>query len=168
MRRSLALIILILIVLNSVGCERQNVGSNITESSIITLYFGGKDGYLVEETREVFDLTPQRAIEELIKGPNNDNYFKTLPDKTELIDVKVEDRIAYVNFDKSLDEKVTGAYGTSCGSGLLLYSIVNTLVLHESFNIDKVQIVLDGEKIMNLGPFAMEFPFEANKDMIAD
>lgn len=166
--RLLVIFIITLIISSIIGCDKANIESKNYENSEITLYFGGNEGYLAGEIRDILNLTPQKAVEELILGPKESKNFGILPKQTEIIDVKVIDKIAYVNFNSSIEDNMIGVYDTSCGSSLLLYSIVDTLILHESFEIDKVQIIVEGEERRSLGSLAIEFPFEADMEIIKE
>ena len=113
-----------------------------------TLYFSDENAeYLNAEERELDELTPESLINALIEGPKEDANRKTIPDGTKLIDVKVEDGVAYVNFSKEFKEN---HWGGSTGETHTIFSIVNTLSLEPNLNIDSVKILVDGETMDSL------------------
>lgn len=144
----------------------QTVLSQQEGEEAITLYFG--DTYaesLIGEMVWMLDPTPQKAVEELIKGPKNESLYRTMPDDVKVIDVSIVDGIANINFSQELGEALNGNYGTSAASQILLYSIVNTLTLNEIFEIDQVKILVEGQDI-ELGPFGILEPQGPDLDMI--
>lgn len=166
-------------VTNTVGGQNISIDNKTKETKVssdtainkdekdVKLYFSDDNAeYLIAEVRKIKNPTPKSVIEEIIKGPTVPNLHKPLPEETVVIDVKVKDRIAYVNFGKSLEKAMEGKYGSSASSRLLLYSIVNTLALHDEFQIDKVQILIEGKKQQVLGPLSAIDPFSADLDII--
>lgn len=132
------------------GEDKSDNGSQGTEvkNGKGTLYFSDENAeYLNAEERELDELTPESLINALIEGPKEDANRKTIPDGTKLIDVKVEDGVAYVNFSKEFKEN---HWGGSTGETHTIYSIVNTLALNPDLNIDSVKILVDGETIESL------------------
>jgi spore germination protein GerM len=111
----------------------------------VTLYFGGKAAlYLVPEEREITKGTEtleSAIIAELIKGPQNADLFRTIPEGTKLLSVSVLDGTAYVNFSKELKTK---HWGGSAGETMTIYSVVNSLAVLPG--IQKVQFLLEGDK----------------------
>lgn len=133
----------------------------------ITLYFSDDAAMnLVSEIRKIKKPLIKNAVEELIVGPKNLEIYGTLPEKTEVINVEVENRIAYVNFNKYLNENFKGG---SAGEIMAVYSIVNTIALNEEFEIDKVQVLVEGEKMDTLaGHIDISEPLSADKDIIKE
>ena len=114
-------------------------------------------GFNIEE-RTIDADTPERLIEELINGPAFEQNKQTIPDGTKLIDIKVEDNIAFVNFSKEMTDN---HWGGSAGESMTIGSIVNTLALNEGTGIEKVQILIEGEKIETLaGHIDISIPLE--------
>ncbi len=129
---------------------------------VVYLYFGDSQamGFNKEE-RTIDVVTPERLIEELINGPAFEENKQTIPDDTKLIDIKVEERIAYVNFSKEL---IDNHWGGSAGESMTIGSIVNTLVLNEGTGIEKVQILIEGEIVETLaGHIDTSIPLEPAK-----
>lgn len=129
---------------------------------VVYLYFGDSQAMGFNREERIIDaVTPERLIEELINGPVFDENKQTIPDGTKLINIKIEDKIAFVNFSRELTEN---HWGGSAGESMTIGSIVNTLALNEGTGIEKVQILIEGEKIETLaGHIDTSIPLEPNK-----
>ena len=145
----------------------DNAGDEINtyEKARLTLYFTDKSGTkLVEASRSVVYNTnismEKLVVEELIKGPNNDEIFPTVNPETKVNNVTVKDGICYVNLDESFLTPMTNAT-----SEVTIYSITNSLV--ELSNVNKVQISINGD---TEGTFRERIPFstifERNLELI--
>lgn len=133
----------------------------------VNLYFSDNDAMYFEiESRKIKDITVKKVIEELIKGPTKESANKTLPEDIEILDVKVEDEICYLNFNNRLKEQMDGNYGASCASMFLVGSITNTLVAYEEFNISKVAFLIEGQSNPQLGQFGDVEYFEWEQQLI--
>lgn len=133
-----------------------------TPEYVVYLYFGDSQamGFNLEE-RTIDAVTPERLVEELINGPAFEQNMRTIPDGTKLIDIKVEDSIAFVNFSREMTDN---HWGGSAGESMTIGSIVNTLALNEGIGIEKVQILIEGEKIETLaGHIDTSVPLEPTK-----
>ncbi|NMA95196.1 MAG: hypothetical protein GX974_04065 [Clostridiales bacterium] len=130
-----------------------------------TLYFSDDAAmYLNAEERELDELSIESIINALIEGPKDDANRKTIPDGTKLIDAKIEDGVAYIDFSKDIIEK---HWGGSTGETHTIYSIVNTLTLDPDLGIDSVEFLVEGKSIETLaGHVDFTRPFEANLDLI--
>ncbi len=107
----------------------------------VTLYFMEDTGtrfIIGQETRELADPTPKSIMNEWLEGPQGDELIRAIPEDTRLLDIKVEDNIAYVN----LSSEVSGSYGHE-GEQVAVYSMVNTLAQLDE--VDAVQIMIEGE-----------------------
>ncbi|WP_427339460.1 GerMN domain-containing protein [Caloranaerobacter sp. DY30410] len=109
----------------------------------ITLYFPDKDlNYLVPEIREV-DIRnypiEKIVIEELLKGPRNEQLTNLIPSGTRLISTDIIGEVIYLNFSKELIKEGL----SEKEEALVLYSIINSAAQIE--NVDKVQILIEGE-----------------------
>lgn len=129
---------------------RPDIGAQPTETRVkVTLYFGDRQAmYLVPEEREVVKgnrTLEEVVVAELIKGPQNPELVKTIPEGTKLLSVKVVDGIAYVNFSKEFQ---TRHWGGSTGETFTIFSVVNSLARLDG--IEKVQFLLEGEKMETL------------------
>ncbi len=158
----IAIIIAALLLLVNVGCTKQAdlsadnpnqppISSKPQkETELVKLYFADEQAsYLKPEVREIpldGKTLPEAAVEELIKGPQDEEFSPTIPAETKLISLQVTDDVAYVNFSKELQTK---HWGGTTGETMTVYSIVNTLAdLGEG--IKKVQILIEGEKTETL------------------
>lgn len=132
----------------------------------LKLYFGDPNAmYLEAEERTVAepgDNLPLTAVKELVKGPRVEGHSRTIPPEARVLDVKVVDGVAYVNFSKEVQTK---HWGGSTGETFTIFSLVNTLT--ELPGVDKVQILVEGEKVETLaGHIDLAGPFPRNEDMI--
>lgn len=163
-------LIAVIVLLMLISCNRtvdQNKDEGVKTGAVtINLYFSDADArYLRVESIQMTNPSPKSVLQQLIKGPASKNLFATMPDDITVIDVSVEEGIAYVNFSKEMGEAINGNYGTSTASQFLLYAIVNTLALNESLEIDQVKILVEGADI-ELGPFGKIGPQKPNLDII--
>ena len=90
------------------------------------------------------ELGPQELLEELLKGPQDMKLTRIIPESTKLLDLWVEDEIAYVNFSSDISD---ANYG-SATEGVLLSSIVWTLTQLEE--IEAVQILVEGKIVESI------------------
>ncbi|WP_352420092.1 GerMN domain-containing protein [Proteiniborus sp.] len=94
------------------------------------------------------------VIDELLKGTDNDEFRNVIPNGVKLLSINIQDSIAYVNFNKALiNEKVE-----EVEEALIIYSIVNSLTSIE--DIDKVQILIEGEKREKFYIYKLNEPIE--------
>jgi len=135
--------------------------TSASETVNVNLYFSDSQAMgLIIEQRSVDDDTPQRLIEELIKGPLLAENVPTIPLGTRLIGIEITGGTAFVNFS---EEFILNHGGGSAGESLTLGSIVNTLVLHEGSEIQKVQILVDGSIVETLaGHIDISIPLESS------
>lgn len=96
---------------------------------------------LLVERRKV-TLTNQSpaetAMQELIKGPQQQEMSGVIPSRIDLIEVEVADNTAYVNFSSA------NMGGGSLEEVMLVSSVIMTLT--ELEDIDSVQFLVDGKK----------------------
>ncbi|MFT5871667.1 MAG: germination protein M [Clostridium sp.] len=149
--------------------QTQEVEKDKVESGEVVLYFSDDQAmYLVGEKRNIEKPTAESIVAELVKGPSTKSegaakVYATLPVDLEILDVKVADNIAYVNFKNEV--KVEG----SAGENMFIFSIVNTLVLNNELGITKVQFLVDGEKVDTMGGQTdVSEPFIENKEMMSE
>lgn len=136
------------------------------DKTMLTLYFAESNGeYLVPEKREVVvkDNEPieKYIIQELIKGPKSKNLLKTVPAETKLISVETKEGIAFVNLSQDFKTK---HWGGSSGEILTIYSVVNSLT--ELPHIDKVQFLIEGQKVEVFEHMVFNEPFERDESII--
>lgn len=106
----------IFIVLN-VDIETEYVPEGEVEetemrNTIITLYFIDKStGNMAKENRMIDSKellkNPYKAlVQMLIKGPENTNYERVIPENTNLIDITFENGTVITNFSKEFSENI--------------------------------------------------------------
>lgn len=132
----------------------------------LTLYFADSQAqYLVPEEREVAQGSvplPDLVVQELIKGPTAPGLGLTIPREARLLSpVRIEDRVAYVNFNREFQSR---HWGGSAGELITVYSIVNSLT--ELEGIDAVALLVEGEKLETLGHMDLTRPVERREDLI--
>lgn len=114
----------------------------------VSLYFAvstDTDFYLTEEIREipVSKELYKNVLEELIKGPENDQLSPTLPSNVKVNSVKISDNTATVDFSKEIITNFEEIPHSSTTEVLAIFSIVNTLTEFEE--IKKVKITIEGK-----------------------
>jgi len=169
MKKYLIFVLVLIIALLAAGC-RQPLGNSDQgspepgdtvvppepqgETVELTLYFANSEyiqtgnadleKLLVEERQVTLTnkSAAETAVEELIKGPGDEEMAVVIPPRIKLIDVEVAEGTAYVNFSGS------GMNGGSLEESLLVGSVIMTLTGLE--NIDAVQFLVDGQKTESL------------------
>ncbi len=148
------------------GDSDKNQPPAVTEQEL-TLYFAGADANgLVAEKRTVEieeqDQLPSLIVQELIAGPADESLYPTIPPETRLLSVKVEDGAAMVDFSQEI---VSKHWGGSTGESMTIMSLVNSLT--EISDIDRVQILVEGEKVDSLlGHWDTSQPLERDESII--
>ena len=156
---------------NNIVEEENNNGNKPVETTSetnkkeVTLYFANKEYIetgdeslekLIGEKRviEYEDISLEEAIiKELIKGPESDKLNTVIPPDVVLLDVKVTDGTAYVNFAGD------GLNGGSLQEEFTLNQIIKSLI--ELDNVERVQFLIDGKKAESLmGHYEISEPFE--------
>ncbi len=132
----------------------------------VTLYFSDDMG---EKLLPLYRRAPildnsmeKTVITELIKGPDREGYYGTLPAGTKLLTVETKENICFVNFSRELVDKFSGG---SAEATLAIYSVVNSLA--ELDDIEKVQFLINGEKVEWFGEYAFSEPFERDMSMVS-
>jgi len=120
--------------------------SSCTQS--ISLYFAEyteTDFYLVKETRKIQtdDVLYKKAVEELIKGPENSDLYPTIPSDVRVNSLEISGGAAVVDFSKEIITNVEEIPHSSTTEALAIYSIVNTLTEFEE--IGSVKITIEGK-----------------------
>ncbi len=135
------------------------------EKEKIVLYFANKQKFLEEEDRNIEakqnKSLEKQILEELIKGPSVDTHIKTIPTETKIRNIKTEDKICYLDLSSEFIEKrdLNAEIDILC-----IYSIVNSLT--ELNTVNKVQFLIDGEKINNYGNIDISKPLGRNISII--
>ncbi len=153
----------------SVVLNNPTVEPEKTNWEVVKLYFSDSEGKSLVcqqrsvEVKQSLSLEYQ-IVEQLIFGPDsseNHDLLGTMPLDTKIRDIKTEEGICYVNLSKeflrtraSINENVT------------IYSIVNSLT--ELENVNKVQFLIEGEKINEYSK-GIDFskPFDRNEKIIS-
>jgi spore germination protein GerM len=114
----------------------------------VTLYFAvytDTDAYLLKETRDipVSKELYKSVLEELIKGPQSEELFPTIPSNVKVNSVEISDSTATVDFSKEIITNFEEIPHSSTTEVLAISSIVNTLTEFEE--IKKVKITIEGK-----------------------
>lgn len=133
----------------------------------VTLYFSDDMGEKLASLRRrapLLDNSMEKTvITELIKGPDGEGYYGTLPAGTKLLTVETKEKICFVNFSRELVDKFSGG---STEATLAIYSVVNSLT--ELDDIEKVQFLVNGEKVEWFGEYAFSEPFERDMSIVSE
>lgn len=126
-----------------------DISAEPTNYEILTLFFENSDRTMLDtEIREVVvnpNLPLERyVIEQLIKGPQNQDLISTIPSDTKIRDISTADNICYVDLSTDFVTKQTDNEKDAIAA---VYSIVNSL--GEIEGISKVQFLIEGEKVDN-------------------
>lgn len=130
-----------------------------------TLYFADKSGRrLLKETRNVYyrrTLPKERVVlEQLAKGPMEEEHYATIPENTMAISVITADRICYLDLNSEFQDAALDV-----AENISVYSVVNSII--DSCEADKVQISIEGN---NGGNFRKNLPlykfYEKNQDLV--
>lgn len=138
---------------------------NSFERTELKLYFTDEEGAkLIGERREVIyhtNTSKERLIvDELLKGPEQDDLFPTLAKDIKVLNVSVSENVCYINFDsaflgQSLEVK----------DYIPIYSIVNSLL--ELSTVSRVQITVNGSVDVTFrDSIPLNTQFERNLDYI--
>ena len=143
----------------------ENDGSmiNTYERAQLRLFFASEDGKsLVEKVESVTyngNISTDRLIvDNIVRGPRSTDAFATVNPETRVNSVTTQDGICYVNLSKDFLNKITNVTDE-----VMVYSIVNSLT--DLTNINKVQILIDGDINVSLGEFDLSKMYERNLEM---
>ena len=137
---------------------------NAYEKSQLQLFFADESGeHLLKEEREVvhsINTSVEKVIvEELIKGPQVSNHYRTLPADTKLLNVSLNENICYINFDATFLNN-----NLEIKEYIPIYSIVNSL--SEISTVSKVQITINGSQdVMFRDVISLNTQFERNLEI---
>ncbi len=137
---------------------------NTFERSQLLLFFADETGgELVPEEREVvhsINSSMERLIvEELIKGPQTEGRFATIPSDTKLLNVSVNENVCYINFDSTFVSSLL-----EVKEYIPIYSIVNSLC--ELSTVNRVQIMINGSSdVMFRDVISLNEQFERNLEI---
>ncbi|MDP2210519.1 MAG: GerMN domain-containing protein [Candidatus Aquicultor sp.] len=157
-RAVLAIGLLVLAALLLAGCPQRTpdgattttkpagASTTTTEKKIsVKLYFVEEKAgtqFLVSEVRSIAEpeSMPEAAVEELIKGTKKNNSTSLIPPKTKVLSVRVENKLATVDFSKEVLFANVGAAGEELG----IAQIVNTLTGLP--DIERVKFLVEGDE----------------------
>lgn len=133
--------------------------SGILKDIPITLYFPDQQADQVHpEIRNLMVIdggVARAAVLGLIRGPQSPGLVPSIPEGTELLDIRIANKICTVDFS---NEFITNHSGGSAGELMTLSSIVKTLTQFDT--IDKVQILVEGKAGATLGNTLLDKPLE--------
>lgn len=133
------------------------------KSETVYLYFSDDQAmFLVPEKREInySGEVSVALVEHLIDGPKQEGLWRTLPERSRVLSIMMEQGIAYVDFSKEFETDYPG--GTS-SEGLAIGSVVQTLT--ELEGIDSVWFLIEGEVVESLqkGHMSLNEAIERNR-----
>ena len=140
----------------------ENDGSmiNAYERAELHLFFADEEGKSLVEKAETVTYNSnipldRLVVDNVISGPKSTDAYATVNPATQVNSVMTQDGVCYVNLDSTFLNKITNVTDE-----VMIYSIVNSLTALD--NINKVQILIDGEMNVNLGEFNLSTLFERN------
>ncbi|NLA26459.1 MAG: GerMN domain-containing protein [Firmicutes bacterium] len=151
----------------SPGNNEGKEGNEAEDGKVrITLYFGDKKaieegspcntGYVSPVVREFPHTTAVLclALEELIRGPlpGEENLVRTLPATVEILNIKIENEVALIDFSSEI---ITDSPGGTLGGSILIQSLVYTVT--EFPTVKSVLVTVEGETFSD-GHFIWENP----------
>lgn len=126
----------------------ENPGEQINsiQTANITLYFANDKGdALLQKVQEIHyssNISLEKLVmEQLLKGPQDDEGRSAIPEGTKLVNVSVLDGVCFVNLDEGFLNQ-----NYEITEPVVIYSIVNSLT--ELTNVNKVQISVNGDSNM--------------------
>lgn len=148
----------------------ENSGKEINSyiKTTMTLYFADKEGTcLLPEERNVYYNSnaplEKVVVEQLVKGPKDPEHMATLPQELNILSVTIQEGICYVNLDANF-KSLLEAPNTVLNPELAVYSIVNSLT--DVCQVNKIQISVNGQTNVMVGPVELGTLFSANQDLI--
>jgi germination protein M len=137
------------------------------QSESITVYFGSPDShYIVGEERKVSLETngsiEKEILEELIKGPQNKDFYPVIPENTKILSIStLKDGTCKINLSKEFQNN---AFAGSAGGSITVNSIVNSLT--ELKTIKRVQFLIEGKVLETYSDMEFDKPFYRNEKII--
>lgn len=138
------------------------------EDYFTVLYFPRRDGLgLTAEYRSVARQQGAKQasvlVEELLQGPRFENGGQSLPEGIQARRVSVEGSVCRLDLSADFTANVPQNESQAV---LVLYALVNTLCTLSE--VERVQILVEGEAVPIYGGISLEAPLEANLDLIAE
>lgn len=148
--------------------ETDFIDDSSAENVVVNIYFANEEGNkMVSSLLKITSYDTNISIEklilnQLIKGPVEEEMKKTLPAGTELLNVRTKDNICYVDFNDKFLEKIEGVKPE-----VVIYSVVNSLV--QLTTINKVQFTINGQsKKIYREDIPFDISFERNIELIEE
>ncbi|MCG0275797.1 MAG: GerMN domain-containing protein [Thermosediminibacteraceae bacterium] len=140
MKKIFIVFLLLCAILTLGACTPQK------KTATINLYYNNEDNSKILVEKRTVEVPkgktlPQVAVEELLKGPQKEGLRSNIPEGTKLLELKVENKQATVNFSKEF-RKFPGVMAES----FAVISVVNTLT--DLSDIEKVFILVEGEELV--------------------
>ncbi|HOR85817.1 MAG TPA: GerMN domain-containing protein, partial [Bacillota bacterium] len=134
----------------------------------ITLYFADSQAmYVVPEKRSVFvkkDISETEfyriVLEELIKGPESENLYRTIPEGVKILYIEREGDLLKVDFSREMH---TNHWRGAAGESMTINSIANTMT--ELEDIKRVMPTVDGGPL-SIEHMVVEEPLTRNESII--
>ena len=147
----------------------HNIGSSLHSNQIgeFILYFADlKDEKLVEDKTSIrynSNMSKEKVImEQLLKGPADDEMAAVIPADTKVLGISVKDHICYVNLDEGF---LNVTYPVD--PNLIVYSIVDSMIANSVAN--QVQISVNGKTdIKYMDMVDLSKPLEFRRDFIKE
>ncbi|ADL13093.1 N-acetylmuramoyl-L-alanine amidase [Acetohalobium arabaticum] len=101
----------------------------------------------VTNSNSLIEQIASKALEALIAGPElKDKFQNIIPVETEVLELKVKNKTAYVNFSREI---MTNFNGGSTKEALAVNAIVQTLTQFSEIN--EVEILIEGQQNKSIG-----------------
>lgn len=143
----------------------EDTGIDEQEENIKIYFADSASRYLMGDQRSVVFSENESAaiyiIQQLIAGPDDEQLQSTIPEGTELLSIVEENGLCVVDFSAEFREN---APKTEQGERMTVYSIVNSLT--ELDEIDRVQILCEGQNIGIYRYLDLSEPYVRNEDII--
>lgn len=139
MKRILILLLVIVVILCGCSGKNNDSGDVVVEPSTeqmeekdVILYFADSQAeYVVPEHRIIKlskDISDEDyakiVLEELIKGPKDENLYRTIPEEVKVLNVDIENDTIYIDFSEEMHTK---HWGGAAGEDMTISSLVNTM-----------------------------------------
>ncbi len=121
--------------------------AGLDDQTVVNLYYSDMSGrYLMRETREREDSTAfslqEYILNELLLGPENEDYLSPLPEGTRLLGVELTQGVCTVNFS---EEFLTNRPESHTQARVAVFSVVNSLT--ELAQVESVRFLCAGKEI---------------------
>ena len=138
----------------------------VADYRYVKLYFANKNADLLIPEGRTVTVNSKESLEyvlvnELIKGPEADYVYPTVPEGTKVLSVETKEGTCFVNLSQEFKNKHNGG---SAGETMTIYSIVNTLT--ELDTVEKVQFLIEGQKMEVFIHYIFNEPFVRDENLI--